>query len=56
MMQPSHLFADFNCLKLITAHDVEALEAALLDIVAENGRDFAYKSATHSKRQHARGA
>ena len=41
MMQPSHLFSDFNCLKLITAHDVEALEAALLDIVAEKGRDFA---------------
>jgi hypothetical protein len=41
MMQPSNLFADFNCLKLITAHDVEALEAALLDIVAEKGRDFA---------------
>jgi len=41
MMQPSHLFSDANCLKLITAHNVETLEAALLDIVADKGRDFA---------------
>ena len=41
MEQPEKLFADVNCIKLMTAKDAETVDEALLAIIATQGRDFA---------------